>query len=68
MPHRRKPKSSFTPPAIGVPPGLEQDMCFKFARDDHDEALANDNVDAIDLARRLQRLELLLFSTPEPDF
>ena len=42
--------------SLAAPPGLSPDPCYK------------DTIDIIDVARRGQRLELLLFRFPEPDF
>lgn len=55
MPHKRKPKALRR---LGPPPGLEE----------QDEKCNVDSEQFVGLARRVQRLELLLFRLPTPNF
>ena len=56
MPHKRRPQSCRSG-LMKAPPGLEDELGLDIAA----------NVDTVDLAKRVERLELLLFLTPEPD-
>lgn len=60
MPHRPKPREHGAL-RFAAPPGLS-------ASSDIEDESGPAGLSIVDLARRLQRLELLLFRLPEPDF